>query len=365
MILKHSFLLKFVLVSSTFILLFSCGKKNAGIYPIQESITHSVYASGTIKSRNQYDVFTKVNGIVEEIFVTEGQLVKKGQPILKLNNANAALNYDNAKITANYNSIQSNLEKLQQAKTELDVAKLKMDNEASLLERQKKMWAQEIGTKNELDQRELSYKNASSLFNASKLRLDDLKKQLDFQTNQSSKNVAISAVNMNDFIIKSQISGRVYNINKEMGEMATTQSAIAVVGDATNFYVELQIDEFDIAKVKPGLKVYVSMDSYKGQTFEATLDKIYPIMNERSKSFKADASFIKTPENIYPNLSAESNIIIEIKPNVITIPRSYLVEDKYVILSNKEKRKVVTGLMDYEKVEIISGVKVNDEIIKP
>ncbi len=346
-------------------MLFSCGKKNEAIHPIQESITHSVYASGTIKSSNQYDVFTKVNGIVEEIFVTEGQLVKKGQPILKLNNSNAALNYETAKIAANYNSIQSNTEKLQQAKTELEVAKLKMDNEASLLERQKKMWAQEIGTKNELDQRELSYKNAASLFHASKLKLDDLKKQLEFQTDQSSKNVAISAVNMNDFIIKSQINGKVYNINKEKGEMASTQSAIAVVGDAAAFYIELQIDEFDIAKVKPGLKVYISMDSYKGQAFEARLDKIYPIMNERSKSFKADASFVKTPENIYPNLSAEANIVIEIKPKTITIPRSYLVDDKYVILSNKEKRKVVTGLMDYAKVEIISGITINDEIIKP
>jgi HlyD family secretion protein len=365
MILKYSFLLKNILVISLFISLFSCAKKDTIINPIEESITHSVYASGTIKSRSQYDVFTKVNGIVEEIYVTEGQLIKKGQPILKLNNSNAALSYENAKIAANYNSIQSNLEKLQQAKTELEVAKLKMDNESSLLERQKKMWAQEIGTKNELDQRELSYKSAVSLFHASTLKLDDLKKQLEFQTEQSSKNVAITAVNMNDFIVKSQIAGKVYSINKEKGEMASTQTAVAIIGDAENFYIELQIDEFDIAKVKAGQKVLVSMDSYKGQSFEAIIDKVYPIMNERSKSFKADASFKKVPKNIFPNLSAETNIIIEVKPNVITIPRSYLVEDKYVILTNKEKRKVVTGLMDYEKVEIISGITVKDQLVKP
>ena len=365
MLFNNSVLLKNILVISLFISLFSCGKKDAAINPMQESITHSVYASGTIKSRNQYEVFSKVNGIIDAIFVTEGQLVQKGQPLLKLNNTNSTLNYENAKIAANYNSIQSNTEKLQQAKTELEVAKLKMDNEASLLERQKKMWAQEIGTKNELDQRELSYKNAVSLFQASKLKLVDLKKQLEFQTDQSTKNVAITAVNMNDFIVKSQIAGKVYSINKEKGEMASTQNAIAIIGDADQFYIELQIDEFDIAKVKTGLKVLVSMDSYKGQTFEATLDKIYPIMNERSKTFKAEASFAKMPNNIFPNLSAQTNIIIEVKPNVITIPRSYLVEDKYVILKNKEKRKVVIGLMDYEKVEIISGITVKDQLVKP
>ena len=57
------------------------------------------------------------------------------------------------------------------------------------------------------------------------------------------------------------------------------------------------IDEYDIAKIKPGQKVFVSMDSYKGQVFEATVSKIQPIMDNRLRSFEIEAIFISKPSN--------------------------------------------------------------------
>jgi hypothetical protein len=114
-----------------------------------------------------------------------------------------------------------------------------------------------------------------------------------------------------------------------------------------------------------GQKVLVSMDSHKGETYEAVLEKIYPIMNERTRTFKADALFVKKPENIYPNLSAEANIVIQVKNKALTIPRSFLIDDTYVLLANKEKRKIVVGLKDYDKVEVLSGISEKDELAKP
>mgnify|MGYP000449804770 FL=1 len=216
-----------------------------------------------------------------------------------------------------------------------------------------------------MDQRALNYKNANSAYLASKLKLDDLQKQLDYQNQIANTSADISAANMNDYIIKSQLAGRVYNIAKLKGEMANIQAPIAVIGAADQFYVELQIDEFDIAQIKIGQKVLISMDSYKGIVFEAVLDKIYPMMNERTRTFKAEASFTKKPENIFPNLSAEANIIIQVKENAITIPRSYLIDDNYVLLSNKEKRRISIGLKDYEKAEVLSGLTIKEELIKP
>ena len=107
------------------------------------------------------------------------------------------------------------------------------------------------------------------------------------------------------------------------------------------------------------------MDSYKGEVFEAIIDKIFPLMNEKSRSFTAEAHFIKQPPNLYPNLSSEANIIIETKEKAITIPRNYLVENSFIITGKNERKKVITGLMDYEKVEIVKGLSVTDEIIKP
>jgi hypothetical protein len=88
-------------------------------------------------------------------------------------------------------------------------------------------------------------------------------------------------------------------------------------------------------------------------------------MNERSKSFTIEATFVKQPEALYPNLTCEANILIQEKEKALTIPRNYLLNGDSVILSNKEKKKVTTGLKDYQKVEIISGLSVNDIIYKP
>jgi multidrug efflux pump subunit AcrA (membrane-fusion protein) len=334
------------------------------MHPTIENITSSVYASGTVKSLNQYEAFSKVNGIIASILVKEGDPIKKGQAILKLANQAQTLGFENAKLLANYSSSESNQEKLHQAQNELEVAKLKMENDGSLLERQKKLWSNEIGTKNDLDQREITYKNSTALFNASKLKLNDLKKQIDFQSKQTSKSAAISSTSMNDYVITSEVNGRVYSINKELGELVTTQTPIAVVGDANKFFVELQVDEYDISKLKKGQKAMISMDSYKGQAFEAVIENIYPLMNKNSKSFKVDAVFTTQPNNLFPNLSAQANIIIEVKEKAITIPRSYLIDNEFVYLANKEKRKVKVGLMDYEKVEILSGIATTDELVK-
>jgi hypothetical protein len=129
--------------------------------------------------------------------------------------------------------------------------------------------------------------------------------------------------------------------------------------------LELQIDEYDIAKVRLGQHIFVTFDSYKGEVFTAEVKTIYPIMNDRSKSFTVEAEFLKAPPVLYPNLTAEANIVIQTKEKALTIPRAYLVDETYVLKENNEKKKVKTGLKDYEKVEILGGLSASEEIVKP
>ena len=131
--------------------------------------------------------------------------------------------------------------------------------------------------------------------------------------------------------------------------MVNTQTPIAIIGDAESFILELQVDEYDIAQIRLGQKALISMDSYKGKVYEARITKINPIMNDRSRSFTVEAVFVTQPPSLYPNLTVESNILIHTKENALTIPRNYLFNDSLVILANKEKRKVTTGLKDYKK----------------
>ena len=107
------------------------------------------------------------------------------------------------------------------------------------------------------------------------------------------------------------------------------------------------------------------MDSYKGQVFEAIVTKIEPLMNEQSRSFTVNAQFISKPAVLYPNLSAEANIVINTKERALTIPRNYLIGDSVVLVNKDERRRVNVGLRDYQKVEILSGLSASEVIYKP
>ena len=107
------------------------------------------------------------------------------------------------------------------------------------------------------------------------------------------------------------------------------------------------------------------MDRYKGQVFEATINKIYPIMDVRSRTFKIEAHFVNPPQKLYPNLTAEANIVIQTRKNVLTIPRNYLIDDEYVLVNEDEKRKIKVGLSDYQNVEVLEGLQPNETIYLP
>lgn len=150
-----------------------------------------------------------------------------------------------------------------------------------------------------------------------------------------------------------------------MGEIVSPQSPIAVIGNYQDFVLEMQVDENDILRVQNGQKVIVTLDSYKNQAFEARVSKISEIMNERSKTFLVEASFTKAPPKLFPNITFEANILLNKKENVLLIPRNYLKQDSIVTLASGEERIVKVGLKDFQKAEILSGLKVSDEIVKP
>lgn len=343
----------------------SCKSNEEKTHPTVESISESVYASGIVKSENQYQVFPTVSGLIKELFVSEGDLLKKGDPIMQVLDETIRLNAENAELAAKYAAVNANKDKLNELKMAIDLAKSKAKNDSLLLVRQRNLWAQQVGSLAELEQRELAYKNSVTNYEAAVLRYNDLKKQLEFAAQQAQNNLQISEGKEKDFTIRSETDGKVYSILKEKGEMVSPQSPVAIVGNANNFRMELQVDEYDIPKIQAGQKILVTLDSYKGQVFEARAVEINPIMDMASRSFTVEASFITRPPVLYPNLTVEANIVIRKKEKALTIPRSYLVDETYVLNEDKEKVKVSIGMKDYQKVEIVSGLTANDVILKP
>lgn len=329
------------------------------------SVTESVYASGKLKSKDQYQVFAQASGIIEQIFVKEGDTVKKDQPLLFISNAIQRLTKENAELAARFADLSANESKLTDAGGFAELAREKMQNDSLLYARQLVLWQQDVGTRAELEQRELGYKNSKTSYLSSLLKLGDLKRQLEFESSQAKKNLLISGTSESDFTVRSQLNGVVYSLNKVKGEMVNLQTALAVIGDASIFILEMDVDEYDIVKIKTGQQVLVTLDAYRGRVFEAEVTRIFPLMNERSKTFTVEAQFTNAPPVVYPNTGFEANIVISRKQNTLTIPRSYMLNDSTVINSKGESRKVETGLKDYQVIEIVKGITKNDELIKP
>ncbi len=356
---------RFFLLYVIFLFLFACEKKQQKILPTFEAITESVYASGIVKSKNQYQVYSTVNGLLDEIIVKEGEVVKKDQPILKLLNESSKLNTANAKLAAELADKNINGDKLNELIANLEFAASKLKNDSMLFVRQKNLYGQQIGTLTDLEQRELAFANSQTNYHSTKVRYEDAKTQINYASRQAKNNLSLSANIQNDFVIKSETDGRIYSILKEKGELVNTQSPIAIIGSADDFELELQIDEYDVTRIEMGQKILLSLDSYKGKVFEAIVRSVDPIMNERTRSFKVEADFVLKPEELFPNLTVEANIVIHTKDKALTIPRAYLIEDQFVLNEKGEKLKVEVGLKDYNKAEIISGISSSDFIYLP
>ncbi|HNB82247.1 MAG TPA: efflux RND transporter periplasmic adaptor subunit [Chitinophagaceae bacterium] len=344
---------------------FGCKQKSETLKPTVESITETVYASGMVKSLHQYQVFARANSTIKKLEVSEGQVIHRGDLLAVLSGEASKFQSQNAELAAQHSDYHFNSDRLDEAKLAIDMAGKKMQNDSLLVIRQRKLWASEIGSKVELEQRELAYQNAVTAFETAQLRYSELKKQLELASAQGKNNASISRSLMQDYEIRSEMDGRVYQILKEEGEMTGPQSPMAIIGDAASFMLVLQVDEKDIVRVVPQQEILVTMDSYKDQVFKARVHRINPMMNDKSRTFEVEALFEKAPEALYPNLSAETNIVIHRREKTLTIPRTCLVDDQYVIMANQEKRKIKTGLRDFQKVEVLEGLKEGEEIRKP
>jgi len=346
------------------VLLLKCETADETVQPIRQDIRESVYASGLIKSQNQYQVFSTINGLIQDIYAREGDTIKAGNPLFAIRNEVTRLNTENAQLAADLADYNSNINKINELKISIDLSRTRMINDSMLLSRQKKLWENEIGSKIELEQREIAYENSSTNYQSAVLRYNDLKRQLEYASKQAKKSLKISESMEDDLTIRSLISGKIYSILTEKGEMVSPQTPLAIVGDDEAFILELYIDEYDIVKIETGQQVFVTMDSYKGKLFEAVITQIYPYMNSRSKTFTAEAVFTKSPATLFPNLTLEANIIIQSKKNALTIPRNYLSADNQVQTKSGKVIQVETGLMDFDIVEIIGGLNEDVELQK-
>jgi HlyD family secretion protein len=345
----------------------SCGKKAETIKPHRGNITEAVYATGKVLAYNQYTVYPVVSGILMQSFKVPGDSVLVGDTLFMIEDLTSRLNKEQAQSVLEFNreSGRFSSERIEDAELTYATASEKYQLDSSLFKRQQKLWDSGIGSKLELEQRELAFQSSKNQMLSARSKLAQLKLQLAHEIEKADIGYRMSSKANNDFVIKSKLNGIVYDVRHELNEFVTPQTALAVVGNSDQFYLELEVDEYDIVKVTIGQKVLLTFDAHRGEVYEALVNAIYPIMDEKKRSFLVRAEFTKAPLALYPNITVEGNIVLQQKEDVMIVPRRFVEDDRYVYVSESEKREIVTGLKNYDEIEILSGIDMDQELYLP
>ena len=349
------------------VLLAACGADHETTTLTKGPITESVYASGVVKARGQYTVFPTVNGTVTALLVAEGDTVEAGQVILSIDDRTSRYGAESS--AAQVRLLEQNAREdgpvLGQLRESIVQARDKYGVDSLTFARQAALWAQGIGSQNERDQRELAFTTSRATYVRAKKAYDETRNRLRTELDVARNNAAISSAGNDDRTPRSLIDGIVYDLMIEPGELATTQRGVAVIGSATDLYLELEVDEYDIQKVKPGQRIFATFDSYADSVFPAEVTRIIPLMDERSRTLRVEARFTEKPPLLFPNLTVEANIVLRTKDDALTIPAYYIVDGNFVLIDTDKKQRVTIGARDLEKVEVLDGIDSTTTLYKP
>ena len=348
------------------LIIFSCSKEQDKILPTETTVTEGCYSAVTIQPDSLYQAYAIVAGILVANLVDEGALVLKGETIMQIINNTPKLNSQNAKFALdlakeNYNGSGAILSSIEE---EIAAAKLKYKNDSINYFRQKNLWDNNIGSKAEFDARKLNYDLASNNLKLLSSKYNRTKNELLTAVKQAQNNYQTSLITTKDFAVKSKINGKVYALYKEPGEIVTTMEPLASIGSATNFIIEMLVDEVDIVQISKEQDVLINLDAYVDKVFKGKVSKIYPQKDQRNQTFKVEAIFENPPEVLYPGLSGEANIVIAKKNKVLSIPKSYIIDGNKV-KTDEGLVTITTGLQNMELIEVLTGITKDTYIYNP
>lgn len=299
-----------------------------------ETFTHYIDLQGKIESENISFVTPRGGGgQVKAVYIKRGDVVKKGQLILKLDDA------------LQRQSVIAAEQGLETLKTQLSFAK-------TLYQKQKNLWEQNIGTEVQL----ITAKNNVET-------LENQLKSAEEQVKLNREQLAFTS-------IYSDVSGVAEDVNIRVGEIFAGPGQIKIV-NTSNLKVTTEVPENYIDRVNNGTKLKVTLPDIN-KTIEAKISVSGKIINPISRSFFIEAR-MPNDKDFRPNQIAMVQIQDYTINNAITVPVNTLQNDekgKYVMVAVKEngkmiakKKVVIVGEFYGDKLEVKSGLQTGDMII--
>lgn len=346
----------------------SCNKAGGFEKPVRKDITQVVYASGKVLPQNRYTVVSRFPGYIEKIYVKPGQIVEAGDPLISVSNdANeyAIRSAENLLQLAEENA-DVNGPILSGMKEEVEAARSKYILDSINYNRTAALYRENATSRMTFDQSETAldlsrrnYFRANDNYNAARKRY-----QVEFLNAKNQAEAQRS--NRSDYRILAAVSGKVYDVIPEVGDLVTNQTALMEIGDASAFEVELSVDETDISLIRPEQVVAYAIDAYPDRMFSGKIREVIPRVLSTSKSSRVFATFeTDTLTELYSGMSVEANIVIREKKNCLVIPREFVKGGNQVLVKGEEKPRIIKkGLEDMQFIEVLDGLKESDELMK-
>ena len=317
--------------------------------PFYSTLDTKIVATGKLNPEEEIELKPQISGIIDEIFVEEGDLVKKGDLIARIR-------------------VVPNEQALVSAKSRINSLKLSFDNSQTVFNRNKTLFDKGVISKQDFENSELN-------LNQSKENYEQA--QDDYQI---IKQGSLSGGSSANTTIIAQIPGTILEIPVREGDQVIQSNnfnagtTIATVADMSQMIFEGKVDESEVGKLEEGKKIIVVLGAINEKEFPAVLTFVAPKGIEQNGAvqftIKADVD-INSSTRIRAGYSANAEIELESKDSVLVIKEALLqfnriTEKPFVELLKENGRfqtkNVEIGLSDGINVEILEGIKEGDEI---
>jgi len=319
--------------------------------PIKTEIIKSTVATGSVVPRKEIMIKPQVSGIVEELYVEAGDMVRKGDLIARIKIIPDMVNLNNAQSRVN------------RAKINFEDAKRQYDRQKDLLDKG-------VIAKAEFEAFDLAYRNSIEEVEAAEHNLELIKE------GQTKKAGAVT-----NTLVRSTAKGMVLDVPVEVGFSVIESNTfndgttIASVADMGDMVFEGKIDETEVGKIREGMPLILTVGAIEEASFNAVLEHISPkgVEENGAIQFEIKANVqLKQDQFIRAGYSANAKVVLDRTDSVLAIPESLLQfegDSSFVEVETGpqqfEKRFIETGLSDGINVEVKSGLTSDDKIKKP